>query len=407
MRASVVLAGAVFVVVAPALAAADPAPWIDIRDRGDFAEVIAHNVRSTKTAITPIRQRLEIPLAGTIVVHRVVPTGDPTIVVAEVDNESHVLSVKLTLERGDVKLLAQSAQAMQIGDDLHLMFPRHLPAEGQTVTLPEPTLPVLVPPLVEPLAPLAEAAKPVEAAKPAAAIIDLKAAADAAEVKPPIAGGTTKVAQLGKPDPNKLGTVDDAGGPAMTYGALGLALLVGAFWVIKRRKAGAAPAVSTIDIVAQRSLGGKAKIVWLTAGGRDMIVAVTAQSVRMLGQWPRGADKGGFGTLGSGSGSAPGRDVREPRDVRELREPRLAEGTLPGADDGLTAVPAASSPAIQGLMRLRQRQPLPSTPAPIGRQKRASSLADIQISEDVATDDIDADAMWAKEILAATSGRGR
>ena len=406
MRASVVLAGAVFVVVAPALAAADPAPWIDIRDRGDFAEVIAHNVKSTKTAITPIRQRLEIPLAGTIVVRRVVPTGDPTIVVAEVDNESHVLSVKLTLERGDVKLLAKSAQAMQIGDDLHLMFPRHLPAEGQTVTLPEPTLPVLVPPLVEPLAPLAEAAKPVEA-KPAAAITDLKAAADAAEVKPPVAGATTKVAQLGKPDPNKLGTVDDAGGPAMTYGALGLALLVGAFWVIKRRKAGAAPAVSKIDIVAQRSLGGKAKIVWLTAGGRDMIVAVTAQSVRMLGQWPRGADKGGVGTLASGGGSAPGRAVREPRDVREPREPRLAEGTLPGAADGPTAVPAASSLAIQGLMRLRQRQPLPSTPAPLGRQRRASSLSDIQISDDVATDDIDADAMWAKEILAATSGRGR
>ncbi len=89
-----------------------------------------------------------MPLAGVVAVKRVIPAGDPTIQLAEVDNESHVLSVKLTMQRDDVRALARSAQAMQIGDDLHLMFPRKLPADGAVVKLPEPTLPTVVTPVV-------------------------------------------------------------------------------------------------------------------------------------------------------------------------------------------------------------------------------------------------------------------
>jgi flagellar biogenesis protein FliO len=78
---------------------------------------------------------------------------------------------------------------------------------------------------------------------------------------------------------------DDAWSKISMYGALGLAAIGAGIWLIRRRKGGNVPAHSSIEVIAQRSLGGKARIVWLSAGQREMIVSVTAQQVRMLGQW--------------------------------------------------------------------------------------------------------------------------
>ncbi len=465
MRRLLVLAA----VFAPAIAAAEPAaaPWIDVKDRGAYTEVIAHGVKSTKTAITPIRQRLEIPLAGTIVVKRVIPAGDPTIQLAEVDNEAHVLSVKLTMERADVKALAKSAQAMQIGDDLHLIFPRKVPPEGAVVTLPEPTLPVAVPaltPVIAPMQPVKATEvklippakvpdapavtkpelapeiemKPGPEAKPEAkpeTRSDATSADDAKKSEPSDAGSGSKRTALGTtaPPTKPIGIPEEPGGQLMTYGALGLAAICGIWYLQRRRKATAGAPVATIEVIAQRSLGGKAKIVWLTAGGRDMIVAVTAQQVRMLGQWPRG--EGGQSGVGTGArardrdsgpiafaatATAPSSDARDLREAFGGREPRMAEGTNPGTSasadalhfgPGLAPIPASAigpaSPAIQGLMRLRQRNAPPvAPPGSFARQKR-ESFASLSVSDDVATDDLDADAEWAKELMAATAGRGR
>jgi hypothetical protein len=132
--------------------------------------------------------------------------------------------------------------------------------------------------------------------------------------------------------------------------------------MIKLRKA-PPPAASSIDVIAQRSLGAKARIVWLAAGERELVVAVTPQGVRMLGQWRRRGDAGlGVGPI--------------------AHEPRLPEAlALPEAP------PRPSSPAVAGILRLRAKTVAPA------------------ISEEVATEDGDADALWAREILAATGGR--
>ena len=234
-----------------------------------------------------------------------------------------------------------------------------------------------------------------------------------------VGSGSTHTALGTTAAPTKpIGIPEEPGGQMMTYGALGLAALCGIWYLQRRRKATAGAPVSTIDIVAQRSLGGKAKIVWLTAGGRDMIVAVTAQQVRMLGQWPRGEGaKSGFGTAARGRDSGPialpsttapaSSDARDLREAFGGREPRMADGT----DPGMAAIPASAigpaSPAIQGLMRLRQRTAPPvAPPGSFARQKR-DSFASLSVDDDVATDDLDADAEWAKEIMAATAGRGR
>jgi len=116
-------------------------------------------------------------------------------------------------------------------------------------------------------------------------------------------------------------------------------------------------------VIAQRALGGKAKVMWLAAGTREMIVSVTPQGVRMLGQWKRTG--------------APNNDFPLP-----LPEAQMVERSI----SGRILSRAATSPAVSGLIRLRaQTQPV--------------------ISQDVATEDVEADAQWAKDLLAATGGR--
>jgi flagellar biogenesis protein FliO len=274
--------------------------------------------------------------------------------IKEIEFENQSLSVKLNYERPEVKTLAKFAQAVQVGDDLHMIIPRAVPAEGATVTLPEPTLPPAI------AAKLAEAQKAM--AKP-----ELKPEAKVApktepktdEPKPAI-GKTDIDTKPKKAIPTV--TDDDPWSKISVYAAAGLGALGLGAWLLKKKKGLAVP-TQAIDVIAQRSLGGKAKVMWLAAGTREMVVAVTPQSVRMLGQWKRNG--------------APNNDFSLP-----LPEAQTIERTT----SGRIMPRAATSPAVSGLLRLRaQTQPV--------------------ISQDVATDDIEADAQWAKDLLAATGGR--
>src|SRR5439155_1189103 len=58
---------------------------------------------------------------------------------------------------------------------------------------------------------------------------------------------------------------DDPWSRISMYAALGLAAAGAGLWLISRRKRPAL-ASSSIEVIAQRSLGGKARIVWLSAG---------------------------------------------------------------------------------------------------------------------------------------------
>jgi flagellar biogenesis protein FliO len=340
----------VALVCIPALAAADPS--FEIKDRGDAVEVIAHDLSAARTAIVPLRERLEIPLAARATLPRLVP-GDATVRLVEIEDGR--LSVKLNFEHDDVVALARVSQAIQVGPDLHVLVPRKVPVAGTAAKLPEPTLPPAPPP----------APSKVEVVAP-----------EPAKVEPPRAPETPVVAPLAKPvappvspkpapnatKPTKPTTL--ASEPETDWKSLLFALvagggtLAGGMWLMKRKKQREG-AASTIEIVAQRSLGGKARVVWLSAGQRDIIVAVTPQAVRTLGQWRKS--------------DAPA--ALPAAHVHESRRPEVV-------------VDKPSSPAVAGILRLRQR----TEPPP-------------DINEDVATGDVDADALWAKEILMATGAR--
>ncbi|NVB77787.1 MAG: hypothetical protein HOV81_05275 [Kofleriaceae bacterium] len=356
-----------FICASATTAAAEPE--FEILDRGEAVEVIAYDIKATSTNIRPIRSRLEIPIGSAARIPKLLPTGEKTIKVVELDGapDKRVLSVKVGFEHDAVVQLVKHAQAIQVGNDLHVLLPRMVPAAGTSIVLPEPTLPpelvakaqAIAPvPTTAPVEPKVEPAKPA-VAPPAPALEAPKAEAkpepQPAPVKQPLATATQK---------NEKSIVQDL--PMLL--ALVLAGL-GCFAWMKRKKKTSNEPTSSIEVIAQKGLGAKAKIVWLRAGEREMVVAVTPQAVRMLGSWKKAADEARHAyTTTRESGVFP--------------MPRPSASSLPEAQ-----ALAPSSPAVAGILKLRARTNVP------------------QISEDIATDDVDADSLWAKEILAATGAR--
>lgn len=396
----------VILCAAASTAGADATSRFEIVDRGDAVEVIAHDVKAAKTTISPIRSRLEVPLVGTHTIPKLVPPTDKTVKVIELDGHSQqVLSVKLDFERPQVQQLAKHAQAIQVGNDLHILVPRAIPAAGTTVALPEPTL-------TPELAAKAAAIAPVIDVKPEAKPepkLDVKPVAATTEVKPAEVPATGPLIRKTEPaeTPKKQEPIGKASEGGMKNFPMLLACvlaLLGCIVWVKRRKSGAnaAKPSTSIEIIAQKSLGKQAKIVWLVAGGREMIVSVTAQQVRMLGQWKKSESPSAVRTPIRAEGS--GRISTQPVTERARRSgqfsipeatalPSLAsdksdERRARSSAEGDTKVnDKAASPAVAGILKLRARTNVP------------------MVNEDVATDDVNADEVWAREILAATGAR--
>ncbi|HLL24083.1 MAG TPA: flagellar biosynthetic protein FliO [Kofleriaceae bacterium] len=350
--------------VTPTVAAA--APSFEIVDHGDAVEVIGREMTAAKLAVTPVRSRLEVPLVGAPTATKIFPP-DKTVRQIELDGGStRALSVKLGYERDDVRALAPFAKVTQVGTNLHIVFPRAIPAAGTAIKLPEPVAPAapVEPPVATTSATAPAAAAPVEQ-KPTAPLsrdpmIEIKTepapipAAKPAPTKAPLA--TKPSDGLGTRLPTLL---------ALMFAVVGCGL-----WMMKRRKNPPAQH-NAIQILAQKSLGGKARIVWLSAGQREMIVAVTPQQVKVLGQWrPDGAPTAAIG------------EAAVERAYQAL--PRASTVPPPAISR------AATSPAVSGLLRLRER---------------AGTVQPMPIADHVATEDTEADAAWAREIVAAMGTR--
>jgi LPXTG-motif cell wall-anchored protein len=334
-------------IIALLAAPAGAEPTLEVIDRGTALEVIAKDVKALRTAVNPTRQRLEVDLVGYPRAKSLSP-GNGITSVALADNP-RVLTVKLPFERTDVKRLARHAQAIQVGNDLHLLFPRTIPGEGQTVQLPEPTIPAA---LANKLVPVGPQPPVVEAPK-----------VEAKPVTPPPAVAPTPVPT--RPEAKPLLAQDTGSSSSkMMYVMGGLCAIALGIWIVKKKRTTQLP-TSTIDVIAQRSIGGKAKVVWFAAGTREMIVAVTPQQVRMLGQWKKG---------------------ETPTPMQALPEMTALRGTTS------SEATSTNSPSVQGILKLRART-------------NSVHLAPEALPEDIATGDLDADALWAKEILAATSAR--
>jgi flagellar biogenesis protein FliO len=359
----------------PVHAHADGEVNFEVIDHGDTVEVIAHGLEAKTTNISPVRSRLEVPLVGNPIANRQM-MQDTTVLQVELDGISNrVLSVKTKLERPEVKNLAPLAKAMQVGNDLHLIFPRHANgtpvAAATTIAPPAPKPAVKATPIATP-APVAAAPAPAPVSAPIAV----------APAPAPTPLPAAKPSRAIPPEQNR-----DWSGTGMyaiaAFGALGAA----AYFMRKKKKSN--EPVSTIDVVAQRGLGGKAKVMWLAAGDHEMIISVTGQQVRMLGQWPRGTTQVRLPTATATTIEAePDADPDEPIALNALTKP--------------------VSPSVAGILKLRERFPRAptqgrgTTQSHVPTQARAPTMSRAIVNADVATDDADDDLVWAEEILAAT-----
>jgi flagellar biogenesis protein FliO len=367
MRFALVLALCV-----PSIASADGAVSFEVADHGDSVEIIAHNVEARTTNVSSVRSRIEVPILGAPIAARMA-SSDPTVLFAEFDG--HALSIKTRLGYPETKALAPFAKAQQVGSDLHLTFPRHV--------------------VVEAIAPAPVAAKPVVVEAPAAPVVvvvekkpDIKQAQAAlaaattnanpiTPVAAPIAAPTKLEPKPAAHTPIPPDHESTFGSPGL-YGVGALVTLLACGYLMKKRKKEAA-VVGSIDIIAQRSLGNKAKVMWLSAGGREVLVSVTAQNVHMLGQWSK-SDREGMPRAATLGGSS--------------FQQELAQQEVEAAPP-----PMIQSSAVSGILKLRARTSAPL----IGRAGTVQPLP--QINEDVATDDAEADLEWAKEILTASGAR--
>ncbi|MFT3694188.1 MAG: flagellar biosynthetic protein FliO [Kofleriaceae bacterium] len=369
----------------PAFAYADGAVSFEVQDHGDSVEVIAHNVEAKNLNVNPVRSRLEIQVNGTPIANRLSANGDTTVMFAEFD--SHAFSVKTHFSYDETKNLAKSAKATQVGSDLHLSFPRKIVAVAAEAPKAEP---------VKAEAPKAEAPK-VEAPK-----------AIPADPKPSVLDAPVKKESpqeaIAKIEQKPAAAPAAAPAPAQTHPllpdheksfgnngmyAVGGLVLLGLAYFFRKKKKKPPWCRHRFDVVAQRALGNKAKVMWLSAGGREMLVAVTQQQVRMLGSWgkddrnplPRAATLGSF---------------RE-----ELANPPQVAEPI----DNEEPAPQVHSSAVSGLLKLRART---STGMSMGRASTNHNIEPLpMVNEDVATDDAAADLEWAKEIMTATGGARR
>ncbi|MCE9573234.1 MAG: flagellar biosynthetic protein FliO [Deltaproteobacteria bacterium] len=304
---ALVLAATLAVTATTAHAADDR--WA-IVDHGDQVEVIVHGAIAAGATAAAVRERVEIPVASMAVDLERFPK-DAT--VREIDIRGHaprVLSIKLHLDRAQVKALAPLVRITQTGDDMHVLIPRALPTAAAT-TAPAPMIGPMGPIAIAPIniAPPDLGPTATVAAAPAKPAIDTGHAslATGATAPAPAASATqvaigpspAPAAPAAAPPPAAPAAPADATPPALAprvdsslqlptlpivtvLGAGGLALAA----LLRRRKKNAST-VQDLDVVASRSLGGKAKIVWLAAGEREIVVSVTNQQVRLLSQWRR------------------------------------------------------------------------------------------------------------------------
>lgn len=413
-------------------------PKLKVVDRGDKVEVVVSDVRLPAAPSMKVnRERIDLPLAGRPnEVNEVYGTGLVMRIDVRTEGTTRMMSVKLRRDHDAVVALAQGATATQGDDGVHLIVPKtalaaaapaatapaapaveNAAATGATATLEAApaktaaaapatattgtsvTLGGVTAPTVDTNANNANAsntnansanANSANAsntnannanANPANAH-DVNATANSANANDANANtdGSNALAGLtgrhtgaeAKSSNSKLTGGGSGPGIGRVVLAIAAIALAGGAIVALRRRKGAAPTAPgpQLDVLASKSLGGKTRIVWLGAGDRELVVAVANTSVSLLGQWRRGeADR-------ATERSTPMRLETG----RDDADPSFASGSVQ-----LPRTRTLNTSAVSGIMRLRGKV----TP----------------ITDDLPTDDGDADEKWARDILAATGGR--
>lgn len=394
------------VLVMAAPARAEGWPKMRVFDQGDTVEVLITNVRLIATpALRVNRERIEVQLTGRPPELNLDPDDRliKRIEIRTFDDRGvgpRWLSIKLRVDHDRVVALTAGAVAVQEDEGVRLRIPRKPLPPGEvapaaavtdgaqrgtaaTMTAAAPAAsdaaspPTAAPTTGEPATTGTAATAGTAAATPTSTTATTGAGAPtptattAAPAETPPTSGVgdraTGLAGTTAAEPAPARIAGGSGGPSVGRAVLAIIaiIVIAAGAMAFRRRRGLSPlAGPQLEVIATRHLGGKAKVVWLGAGDRELVLAVGPQQIRLLGQWRRGdAERSAPLALEAGED-----------------EPAFAAGS-----SQVPRVRGRATAAVSGIMRLRGK---------------VGPLAD-----DVATGDVDADEQWARDILSATGGR--
>lgn len=411
-----------FITIATVLALGGAAHAADIQlERSDDnVVVVVSGAAATTDTIRTRGDKIDITLESSVGRQRL-EIDDATI--RRIDlypGRKPMLSIKLRDGRTFTKLALRTATIENTGDAIRLTIPR------------DPRSIIAAEEAAAKAAAEAEAAAraALDAAAKAAAEADARARADAAaaaaaaataateadtttETEDALPASVTGATTNAPADAPRIGGAsdDDTGAAGLGRSVLVALFLAGAgalVYLRKYKRKNATISADALEVIARKSLGPKSQVVLLSAGDRELLVGLGDKGPQLLATWKARAGKrtdpaealeaidaiDNFDEL-------PTPSAAESRPFAELAKaaakkwdtlsnavprPIAAEPTPVVTPMGTARTELSDNPAIAGILKLRADLP--------------------PVNDAVATDDEEADAIWARELFLATRQRG-
>ena len=381
---------------------------VRVEQQAESVVVRIDNMQVDSNTLQTRGDRIYINLPAAASAQQIRIQGDKTIKMVEIrDGRRPRISVKMRHGRDKTRAIGSAATIENLDGGIIMHIPRWpLPKE---VTGPVAAVVAPVPSAPAPTAGAAEKAPDVATAT-----------AEAVPAEP-----------VSESSPTPLETSKSSEG-GVSFGLLfGILLLLAGGGVIvwrSRQTPKDATDLEAFRIIATKQLGGKSKVVWLSVGAREMVVSVGEAGTQLLSEWSH--DKQSALGSGEAAGLLSGVRVekRAPASLADIQDsfavgtpaPPVVVGPAdPNAStvyDFRSTLSTAAKAQADIAAHLKQRAVPPKTRAKAPRRRATNdaenspSVAGLlklrdqapQVSVDVATDDPEADAEWARELFKAT-----
>ncbi len=388
---------------------------VHVEQEEDGVVIRIDNMQVDHNTLQTRGDRIYIELPTAAAAQQIRLQGDKTVKMVEIrDGRRPRISVKMRHGREKTRVLGGAATIENLDGGIIMHIPRWpLPKEA---TAPAAAIVAPTPPVAEAIEPPVKSATPAPTPTPEAS---------------PVAETSKPASKAPAPAAASIGTPNSSEG-GMSFGLLlGVVLLMAGGGIIIWRSRQTPKDVVDLEsfrVIATKQLGGKSKVVWLSVGTREMVVSVGETGTSLLSEWSRNQQPALAGNAAAGLLGAP---VAEPKVAPTLvdMQDSIAVGTpappasMGPADPNASTVydfrstlSTAAKAQADIASHLKQRA-VPPKRRPKAAKRRATadgenspSVAGLlklrdqapQVSVEVATDDAEADAEWARELFKAT-----
>lgn len=386
---------------------------VQVEQEAESVVVRIDNMQVDHNTLQTRGDRIYIELPTAAAAQQIRLQGDKTVKMVEIRDGRHPqISVQMRHGRDKTRALGGAATIENLDGGIIMHIPRwplRREVVAPAIVVPQP---VVASPEVAAKAPVAEVAAAVQTAPAKAAELPIR------ESQEPISAS--------------VGTANSSEG-GVSFGLLfGIVLLMAGGGIIvwrSRQTPKDAVDLESFRVIATKQLGGKSKVVWLSVGSREMVVSVGEAGTQLLSEWsrsqqpalPSGASAAGLlsGVLAEPAVAPTRAELQDTMAIGTPAPPVSPGPADPNAStvyDFRSTLSTAAKAQADIAAHLNQRA-VPPKKRPKAPRRRATtdgenspSVAGLlklreqapQVSVEVATDDPEADAEWARELFKAT-----